>query len=50
MIIHFAVRDKQHKGVHDAPRCNLNLGIYHSQYILTDDKSKVTCKKCLKFM
>jgi len=48
MVIHLANRDKQHNGVYDAPYCNGNLGIYHQQYNLTDDKSKVTCKRCLK--
>jgi len=50
MVVHLAVRDTQHNGTHDGPLCNGNLGIYAHHYNLTDDKSKVTCKRCLKCM
>ena len=50
MIIHLAIRDTKHNGAYDSPHCNSNLGVYHSQYNLTDDKSKVTCKRCLNYI
>ena len=50
MVIHLRIRDTKYNGIHDAPRCNGNLGIYHSHYKMTDDIELVTCKKCLKGM